>query len=85
VVSRTGTTHLHNLMSADPRCGRVLGEPEPVLAPSEQPAPGAPDPRIARTELGLQFMHAAMPYFNRMHEMTVDHVHEEIQLLMIDF
>jgi hypothetical protein len=26
-----------------------------------------------------------MPYFERMHEMTVDHVHEEIQLLAIDF
>jgi hypothetical protein len=26
-----------------------------------------------------------MPYFKRMHEMTVDHVHEEIQLLAIDF
>jgi hypothetical protein len=26
-----------------------------------------------------------MPLFDRMHEMTVDHVHEEIQLLMIDF
>ncbi len=27
----------------------------------------------------------ALPYFNRMHEMTVDHVHEEIQLLAMDF
>ncbi len=26
-----------------------------------------------------------MPYFKRMHEMTVDHAHEEIQLLAIDF
>jgi hypothetical protein len=26
-----------------------------------------------------------MPHFKRMHEMTVDHVHEEIQLLAIDF
>ena len=26
-----------------------------------------------------------MPYFNRMHEMTVEHAHEEIQLLAIDF
>jgi hypothetical protein len=26
-----------------------------------------------------------MPYFNRMHEMTTDHAHEEIQLLAIDF
>jgi hypothetical protein len=29
-------------------------------------------------------LNAALPYFNRMHEMTVDHVHEEIQLLAID-
>ena len=26
-----------------------------------------------------------MPYFTRMHEMTVEHTHEEIQLLAIDF
>jgi len=85
-LPRTGTTHLHNLMSADPALRSLVywESLEPVLAPSEQPAAGAPDPRIARTETGLQFMHAAMPYFNRMHEMTVDHVHEEIQLLMID-
>jgi len=86
-LPRTGTTHLHNLISADPALRSLVywESLEPVLAPSERPAPGAPDPRMARTEMGLQFMHAAMPYFNRMHEMTVDHVHEEIQLLMIDF
>ena len=86
-LPRTGTTHLHNLMSADPALRSLVywESLEPVLAPSETPAPGEPDPRLARTELGLQFMHAAMPYFNRMHEMTVDHVHEEIQLLMLDF
>jgi hypothetical protein len=39
---------------------RVLESLEPVLAPAEQPAVGAPDPRLARTEIGLQFMHAAM-------------------------
>src|SRR5437867_1350178 len=27
----------------------------------------------------------AMPLFPRMHEMTTDHVHEEIQLLAMDF
>jgi hypothetical protein len=26
-----------------------------------------------------------LPYFNRMHEMTVEHTHEEIQLLAVDF
>lgn len=86
-LPRTGTTHLHNLMSSDPALRSLVywESLEPVLPPSEQPAPGEPDPRIARTQMGLDFLHAAMPYFDRMHEMTVDHVHEEIQLLMIDF
>jgi hypothetical protein len=35
--------------------------------------------------MALSFLDVAMPYFNRMHEMTVDHAHEEIQLLAIDF
>jgi hypothetical protein len=48
------------------------------------PGPGEPDPRRARTEIALSFLDVALPYFNRMHEMTVDHTHEEIQLLAID-
>ena len=35
--------------------------------------------------MALSFLDAALPYFKRMHEMTVDHTHEEIQLLAIDF
>jgi hypothetical protein len=35
--------------------------------------------------MALSFLNAALPYFNRMHEMTVEHAHEEIQLLAIDF
>jgi hypothetical protein len=60
---------------------------EPVLprAEREAVANGAPDPRRERTGVGLAFLDVAMPYFKRMHEMTVDHVHEEIQLLAIDF
>ncbi|MFM8304213.1 MAG: sulfotransferase family protein [Actinomycetota bacterium] len=85
-LPRTGTTHLHNLISADPamRSLPYWESLEPVPADSEQVAPGEPDPRIERCQMGLDFMHAAMPHFDRMHEMTVDHVHEEIQLLMID-
>lgn len=86
---RTGTTHLHNLMAADPalRSLPYWESLEPVLAPAERDAvaAGAPDPRLARTEVGLAFLDEAAPYFKRMHEMTVDHVHEEIQLLAIDF
>jgi len=86
-LPRTGTTHLHNLMSADPalRSLPYWESLEPVLAEREQPAPGAPDPRKDRTEMALSFLDAAMPYFKRMHEMTVEHTHEEIQLLAIDF
>jgi hypothetical protein len=85
-LPRTGTTHLHNLMSADPalRSLPYLESLEPVLADGERPGPGEPDPRVARTAFGLDIADQAMPYFKRMHEMTVDHVHEEIQLLAID-
>jgi hypothetical protein len=86
-LPRTGTTHLHNLISADPalRSLPYWESLEPVLAERERPAPGEPDPRLGRTEVALSFLDAALPYFNRMHEMTVDHAHEEIQLLAIDF
>jgi hypothetical protein len=86
-LPRTGTTHLHNLMSADPalRSLPYWESLEPVLAEREHPAPGAPDPRLERTAVALSFLNTALPYFNRMHEMTVEHAHEEIQLLAIDF
>jgi hypothetical protein len=85
-LPRTGTTHLHNLISSDPalRSLPYWESLEPVLPDAEQPAPGAPDPRLGRTAFGLEMLDAALPYFNRMHEMTVHHVHEEIQLLAID-
>jgi Sulfotransferase family len=86
-LPRTGTTHLHNLMSADPalRSLPYWESLEPVLPDHEAPRPGTPDPRLARTEMALGFLNTALPYFNRMHEMTVEHTHEEIQLLAIDF
>jgi hypothetical protein len=86
-LPRTGTTHLHNLISADPamRSLPYWESLEPVLADGERPAPGQPDPRLERTAVALSFLDVALPYFNRMHEMTVEHAHEEIQLLAIDF
>ena len=86
-LPRTGTTHLHNLLSADPalRSLPYWESLEPVLAEAERPAAGQPDPRWARTEQALWLLDAAMPHFKRMHEMTLHHVHEEIQLLAVDF
>jgi hypothetical protein len=84
---RTGTTHLHNLMAEDPalRSLRYWESLEPVPPAAERAAvaAGAPDPRWERCEVGLTILNDALPYFKRMHEMTVDHVHEEIQLLGI--
>jgi PAS domain-containing protein len=85
-LPRTGTTHLHNLVSCDPglRSLPYWESLEPVLADDQRPAPGAVDPRVVRTDMALSFVNTAMPELKRMHEMTVDHVHEEIQLLGID-
>jgi hypothetical protein len=85
-LPRTGTTHLHNLLSADPalRSLPYWESLEPVPAESERPPSGRPDPRLARTEVALDFVNSAMPEFKRMHEMTATHVHEEIQLLAVD-
>jgi hypothetical protein len=86
-LPRTGTTHLHNLVAADPalRSLPYWESLEPVLAPADRPAAGEPDPRRQRCEEALWFVNESAPHFKRMHEMTVDHVHEEIQLLALDF
>lgn len=81
-LPRTGTTHLHNLLSADPALRSLPYweslEPVPATIP-----PPHPDPRIERAALATGFTDVAMPYFKAMHEMTADHVHEEIQLLAL--
>jgi hypothetical protein len=85
-MPRTGTTHLFNLMSADPNL-RYLPyweSLEPILPESERPAAGKKDPRIGRCAQACSFIDGLMPNFKRMHEMTVDHAHEEIQLLAMD-
>jgi hypothetical protein len=81
-LPRTGTTHLHNLISADPNLRSLpyWESLEPVPVPGEEP-----DGRRARTEVAIETINTAMPLFPAMHEMTVDHVHEEIQLLAVDF
>ena len=77
-LPRTGTTHLHNLMAADPAL-RSLQYWE-----SLHPVTDDIDAAKAETQAGLDVMELALPHFKRMHEMTVEHVHEEIQLLALD-
>jgi Sulfotransferase family len=81
-LPRTGTTHLHNLIAADPAI-RYLPYWE-SLEPF--PSPDEPDEQTSRERcaVGLDLVNTSMPEFKRMHEMTVDHAHEEIQLLAND-
>ncbi|MET3960352.1 hypothetical protein ABIE44_000286 [Marmoricola sp. OAE513] len=83
-LPRTGTTHLHNLLSAGPTFRSLpyweSVEPFPVAAERDHV-----EPRRERTGQAVWFADEAMPHFKRMHEMTTDHVHEEIQLLANDF
>jgi len=85
-LPRTGTTHLHNLLSSDPALRHLpyWESLEPLPMPADVTAPGEPDPRVARCAVACDVLEVTMPLFKRMHEMTVDHAHEEIQLLAID-
>jgi hypothetical protein len=79
-LPRTGTTHLHNLLSADPAL-RSLPYWESVQPVVQE---GAADERVTATAAALEVVNTALPYFKRMHEMTPDEVHEEINLLAMD-
>jgi Sulfotransferase family len=83
-LPRTGTTHLHNLLAAAPtfRTLPYWESFEPFPLPAE--AGIEPDPRAARMDVAVQVMNIVMPHFALMHEMTTEHVHEEIQLLAND-
>jgi hypothetical protein len=84
--ARTGTTHLHNLLSSDPalRSLPYWESVEPVPPLAEQGSGGRPlgnpDGRYERTAASLEGLNYALPYFRRMHDMYPEHVHEEIQL-----
>ena len=84
-LPRTGTTHLHNLMSTDVNLRSLPYweslEPVPPLA--EQGQVFDVDPRWSRCDATLSMQDHVVPHMRRMHDMYPDHVHEEIQLLAI--
>jgi hypothetical protein len=86
-LARSGTTHLHNLLSADPELRSLPAWEalEPVLPAAERPGAGEPDPRIGRAAAQIDLMNTALPYQQRMHEMAVHQSAEDIHLLAMDF
>nr|ABP46585.1 conserved hypothetical protein [Mycolicibacterium gilvum PYR-GCK] len=83
-LPRTGTTHLHSMLAADPalRSLPYWEAQEPLPPPGEE---GTIEPRRQRTGDALNISNTLMPYFQLMHEMTVDHIHEDIGLMVQDF
>lgn len=86
-LPRSGTTHLLNLIAADSRLRSLpyWESVEPVPDPREKPGPDGVDPRLARCRAGYAQMDALMPLLKNMHDMTPEHVHEEIELQGLDF
>ncbi|MFC0305840.1 sulfotransferase family protein [Rhizorhabdus histidinilytica] len=83
-LPRSGTTHLVNILAADPRLRSTpLWETmEPIPGPDDV---GDPDPRRERTAAMWGAFEETLPLMPAMHEMAPDHVHEDIELQGPDF
>jgi len=80
-MPRTGTTHLVNLIASDHRL-RSLPYWESLLP---TPPEGAPDRRKADAEAAWAGLDALLPMQKNVHELSPTHIHEEIELQMLDF
>jgi Sulfotransferase family len=87
-LPRSGTTHLLNLISQDDRLRslRYWESLEPIpCRDDENIAEGEEDPRIQRCRDSLAMQDQIMPLFKNMHEMSPEHIHEEIELMGMDY
>jgi hypothetical protein len=86
-MPRSGTTHLLNLLAADARQRSLpyWESLEPVPVPHEGPGRDGRDPRWLRCQRSYEQMVAQMPLIPAMHDMPPEHIHEEIELMELDF
>jgi hypothetical protein len=86
-MPRSGTTHLLNLLAADTRWRSLpyWESLEPVPARHQGPGRDGRDPRWWRCQRTYQQMVEQMPLLPAMHDMPPEHVHEEIELMELDF
>lgn len=86
-MPRSATTHLHNLLAADPalRFLPFWEAAEPVLPESRRAPAGRPDPRIDRSRRALEFIDRAMPHLCKMHEMKAHYPQEDSELTGLSF
>jgi len=86
-LPRSGTTHLLNLIAADRRLRSLpyWESLEPIPDPAETPGPDGVDPRLERCRRSYALQEPLMPLLKNMHEMSPEHIHEEIELQALDF
>jgi hypothetical protein len=86
-LPRSGTTHLVNLIAADTRLRSLpyWESLEPVPDANTPAAPKERDPRYVRCAGEYQMFSQIAPLLKNMHDMTPDHVHEEIEVGALDF
>lgn len=86
-LPRSGTTHLVNLIAADSRLRSLpyWESLEPVPDAAHPSVPKEQDPRYQKCASEYQMFGQIAPLLKNMHDMTPDHVHEEIELGALDF
>ena len=86
-LPRSGTTHLVNLIAADSRLRSLpyWESLEPVPVRGEGAGRDGRDPRYVRCLAQYEQTAARMPLLKAMHDMTPEHIHEEIELQDLDF
>jgi hypothetical protein len=86
-LPRSGTTHLVNLIAADERLRSLpyWESLEPIPDPSVQTNVIEEDPRYVKCATEYQMLGQVAPLLRNMHDMTPDHVHEEIEVGALDF
>jgi hypothetical protein len=86
-LPRSGTTHLQNFISADPRLRtlRIWEATQPVPGPNDVPTAGDPNPRRTRAIAAWEKFDALLPYMKNIHEMSPDYVSEDVELQSIAF
>lgn len=86
-LPRSGTTHLVNLIAADPRLQSLpLWESyEPVPLPGEPMLADGVDPRYQRCADAWAGSQVTTPLLAAMHPMEPEHIHEELELMGPDF
>jgi len=86
-LPRSGTTHLLNLIAADERLRSLpyWESVEPIPDPAEQLGAEGVDPRLVRCRESYALQSQMAPLLKNMHDMSPEHVHEEIEVQALDF